>query len=148
MTADEQVYTGFPATDDAERERMLNLVHPLHEARAEEKRGRDANQTISDLLRAYLNAQRETELWDGERGEGVGLKPGGTRRWLDHSGLTPDLLWALAEEGCIDIVGPQWDALRKRATTNPHLLDVVTAATPHVHQGETTKLVLLREETR
>jgi hypothetical protein len=147
MTTDEQVYTGLPATDDAERERMLNLVHALHEARSDESKARNANRAISELLRAYLE-EHPGDLWDGERGEGVALKVEGGRRWLDPSAVTPEQLQALAGEGCLELSARQWDALVERSATVPDLLDLVTAVKPHVHQGSVTKLVLLREETR
>jgi len=146
----EQTYTGFPTTDEAERERMLNLVHPLTQMRKDKSEITKAERTASDMLRAYLSAQPEPWIWDGEHGEGFKHTTVGEGRSLDHSGITPAQLWALADEGCLNLAVGRWDGLcdRAQATGKPELLDLVAAVRPHVHPIEGSRLVQIKEEPR
>jgi hypothetical protein len=145
MTTDEQVYTGLPATDDAERERMLNLAGALADLRNEKNRLNRAERTATETLKAYLATQPDPYLWDGEHERGFVLREVGAGRWLDPSGLDPDFLWVLAEEGCLSLNVGQWDALCERAQTVPDLLDVVNAVRPHVHEKRTERLEQISE---
>jgi hypothetical protein len=147
MTA-EPTYSGFPTTDDAERERMLALAGALAELRNEKNRLNRAERSATETLKAYLATQPEPYLWDGEHERGFVLREVGAGRWLDPSGLDSESLWMLGDLGCLALAVGQWDALCERALVNPELFDLVNVVRPHVHEKKTERLEQITEEPR
>lgn len=146
MTTDQGAYTGFPPTDDAERERMVGLIHPWTERRAQMGKDRKNDKTDTDLLKAFLETDAEDELWDGERGEGVRLTETAGRRWVEFDGMDDETIVQAARLGCLQLKTDMLDALAD--VPNREIQDFLSQFKPRVHQGGGTRLTAVTEGER
>ena len=123
-----------------DRRKYVEKIRPFHEDKEAERRSR---RTAEDF-KQYLALAGERELWDDERGIGVGLEPGYTSRWVDISELDDEaIVWAV-RSGVLknSITKAEYDRLANLSDRNAARVRFA------VHEGQGDERLVLPKERR